>query len=231
MDLIVINTGAGYHLVIDIKLNKFMVEIISIHVPKTAGTTFKNILFQVYGTEGVCVDNQPGYPEVGTKARVIHGHFPTIKYEGKYPSAKRIIWLRNPVERLISQYFYWKGLPLGENPFNDPHHTLVVEQNLSILEFAEMPEMRNLMYKATSEKPITNFYFIGIKEYFKEDLQRLKEKLNWPDFPVTSRQTNQYPNYQEKLQKILSDQKTLDKLASLNPLDIELYQQALRLRK
>lgn len=207
-----------------------MVDIISIHVPKTAGTTFKDILLQVYGREGVCVDNQPGYPEIGAKVRVIHGHFPTIKYEGKYPGAKRIIWLRNPVERLISQYFYWKGLPLGNNPFNDPHHKLVIEQNLSIVEFAEMPEMRNLMYKATSEKPITNFYFIGIKEYFDEDLKKLKEKLNWQDFEVSSKQTNQYPGYQEKLPEILSDQKTLDKLASLNRLDIELYQQALRLR-
>ncbi|MGB3513307.1 MAG: sulfotransferase family 2 domain-containing protein, partial [Microcoleaceae cyanobacterium] len=121
------------------------IEIISVHVPKTAGTTFRDVLEQVYGVAGICVDNQLQYPTIKPQFRVIHGHFPMIKYEGKFPQAKRIIWLRNPVERLISQYFYWKNLPLENNPFNDPHHKLVIEQNLSIVEFAEMPEMRNLM--------------------------------------------------------------------------------------
>ncbi|MGB3468256.1 MAG: hypothetical protein WBA74_23420, partial [Cyclobacteriaceae bacterium] len=86
-------------------------------------------------------------------------------------------------------------------------------------------------YKATSEKPLTNFYFVGIKEFFVDDLNILKENLNWPDFQFSSKQTNQYPKYQENVKQILTEEKIVKKLENLNILDIELYRAALSLRK
>ncbi len=91
------------------------VEIISVHVPKTAGTTFKKVLQQIYTDQEIFFD----YPHRGplhnkmlakdsANVRVIHGHFPANKYELKFPKARKIIWLRNPIIRLISHYFLEK---------------------------------------------------------------------------------------------------------------------------
>lgn len=206
-------------------------EVISVHIPKTAGTTFRDILIQLYGESGVCIDNQPNYPAISEKTKVIHGHFNITKYEGKYPQAKRIIWLRNPVERLVSQFFFWKSLPLSNNPFNDPFHKAVIEQNLSIVQFAEIPAMRNLMYKATGDKPLSSFYFVGLQEFFAEDVERLSNNLGWSNFKINYQQKNQYPKYQSEVEEILNNPTIIKKLTLLNSLDQILYQTALNLRK
>lgn len=53
-------------------------ELISVYLPKTAGSTFKEILLQVYGTNQVILDYKPNWHNVlntPPEARVIHGHF------------------------------------------------------------------------------------------------------------------------------------------------------------
>ena len=89
------------------------VEIISVHVPKTGGTTFFQILSNAYGKESMFEDNlnvadsQVYTPsDLPSHIKVIHGHFCLDKYNGVFPTAKRVIWLRNPILRLISNYFF-----------------------------------------------------------------------------------------------------------------------------
>ena len=91
------------------------VEIISVHLPKTAGSSFRKVLQQVYTKEGVFVDEYPNHSLKTTreiwenqnrKIKVIHGHFPLNKYARSFTNARKIIWLRNPVKRLISHFFY-----------------------------------------------------------------------------------------------------------------------------
>ena len=95
-----------------------MIEIISVHIDKTAGMLFCDVLKQVYGLSQVHVIwkgqanykfedklNEPIPPET----RVIHGAFPVSHYEGRFIDAKRIVWVRHPIERLISYYFYILG--------------------------------------------------------------------------------------------------------------------------
>ncbi|MGK7895088.1 MAG: sulfotransferase family 2 domain-containing protein, partial [Xenococcus sp. (in: cyanobacteria)] len=90
-------------------------KVISIHVPKTAGTTFKKVLRQVYHPEEIFFDyahrgdvrnKMLTNPKPGVK--VIHGHFPANKYDSKFPDSRKILWLRDPIKRLISLYFFWK---------------------------------------------------------------------------------------------------------------------------
>nr|MDJ0681015.1 hypothetical protein [Xenococcaceae cyanobacterium MO_167.B52] len=75
-----------------------MVEILSVHIPKTAGTAFWRVLTQVYNADDI-------YHDMGAKSceptdsflqkiTVIHTHYSLKKYQGYFPNAKKIVWLR-----------------------------------------------------------------------------------------------------------------------------------------
>jgi SAM-dependent methyltransferase len=212
-----------------------VVELIAVHVPKTAGATFQVILNQVYGCENIYYDYLDGSrprvyqpAEIPSELRVIHGHFPISKYDNFFPDAKRIIWLRHPVHLLVSLYFYWLHLPFVSN-----NHTIVGKiktATMGIDEFVEQPEARNILYQHTCEKKLSDFYFVGLQEFFKEDLAELKTALGWSDFQNSYENLNPNPKYHEDIQKVFANPKIIDKLVENNQQDLALYQDALNLR-
>lgn len=209
-------------------------EIISIHIPKTAGTTFGQILAQVYGDACVLFDNPQlahigELPAVGPQIRAIHGHFPVGKYAGHFPWAKRIVWLRHPIYRVISHYFFLKSFSEVHN--NDPIHRLVLEQQISIVEFAQQVGIFNLLTGFTYGLPLSDFYFVGIQEYFLEDLSALKQMLKWSGFGVAIFNSNPNEEYDQRSQEVLSDRQTVAQLKTILKPEIELYESALRLRE
>src|ERR1700722_7843018 len=135
--------------------------LISVHFPKASGSSFRLALEAAFGHPAVlrsydCDPLDPAnpmwiYPHWFSRHRprdvkpfaVVHGHLPIVKYE-LLPSAYRVVMLREPVENLISIYYFWKHLiSIGYRA-----HALfefVKDQRLSLLEVAEMPSMRRLM--------------------------------------------------------------------------------------
>lgn len=207
------------------------VEILSIHVPKTAGITFSEYLKRVYGPESVLVDNR-GFdePEIGPRIRVLHGHFPYFKWGSRFPSARAIIWLRDPLRRLISHYYYWITLAPEMEKINDPLHRYVIENRLGFLEFCELPAMRNLQTALTGGRPIEAFDFVGIHEYL-EDLCWLQGYFGWPDLEFISHNHNTYPRYLQLVRDLLGDPGAVRTLKAFNEADIDLLRTALALRK
>ncbi|RQH24139.1 sulfotransferase family 2 domain-containing protein, partial [Okeania hirsuta] len=212
-------------------------EIISVHVPKTAGTAFKKVLEQVYGFESVIVD-YPGahrkrfnnqWEARKSQIKVIHGHFGVNKYEKYFPEAKKIAWIRHPIHRLISHYFFWLNHPL--NKIENTSQRLLVENQISLLEFAQLPDIKNITSRFLNRREVTDFYFVGIQELFKEDLNELKEQLGWGDFDIEYTNKNTYSNYEKKIQNILSEPKLIHKLEEINSDDVEFYQAALKNRE
>jgi len=201
-------------------------EIISVHVPKTAGTTFGNILQQVYGGEQVFFDYAWNEPDIkiqpGVKA--IHGHFPASKYKDVLDTVKLVAWIRNPVERLISHYFYWQHIPISKRAGS--LHRYVIENRLGLIDFAKIPEIRNHISNLYMDIDISNFYFIGIQEYFEEDFNQLSDFLKFPRVPLTKKNANPLGAYQS-FKKSPNYQDTMLELASINAQDTELYQAAL----
>lgn len=206
-------------------------EIISFHIPKTAGATFGRILEQVYIPENVI--HYDGYSSIikgnpTSQTKAIHGNFQVRKYDKIFFYYQSITWLRHPVLRLISLYSFWKKTPSFKE--NNEIHKYLLMNDLDILEFAKIPEVQNEMFTYLAEKDITEFSFVGIQEFFKEDTQELKEIMKWPDFKFFFSNKNYDDDYSKIKQTILGDRMLVKQLISLNLEDMELYQRALDLR-
>lgn len=208
-----------------------MLELISVHLPKTAGTAFRHVLTDIYGLDGVLGDYPPDSmhdPEgqIDKQVKVIHGHFPPTKYQGYFPAAKRIIWLRHPLFRLISEYFFAKTIKDRNNLI----HARLLDEQLSVLEFAQIPQMRNFISKKMAGMVLAEFDFVGIQEFYQADLIDLQQMMGWQNFQPIVKNGNRYPQYQKCVQEILSDSSLFDSLAKLNREDLEIYRQALQMR-
>ncbi|NEP42454.1 MAG: sulfotransferase family 2 domain-containing protein [Okeania sp. SIO2H7] len=219
-------------------LNRDEVKIISVHIPKTAGTAFRNVLIKVYGEDKVLADYKKKninelLTEIETKKiKAIHGHFKVEKYENHFAEAKRIIWLREPIKRLISNYWHQitrikkriMGLELAD-----------LDKELSkeaLLSYASQHQIRNLMSSYFKTRGLKDFWFVGITEFLQEDLTFIKEKLGWPNVNALKINKHQYADkYRNFTKKIFLDEELMEKLRSLHLKDIELYERALKLRE
>ena len=208
-----------------------MVELLSVHIPKTAGTAFRHILEEVYGINNVINDYPPDKihqpdSKIAANIKVIHGHFIPSKYQGYYPQAKRIVWLRHPIFRLISEYFFAKIIQDRENAI----HAQLLNNNLNVLEFAQIPEMRNFLTQYIQGMRLQEFDFVGIQEFYQEDLQNLQKIMGWQNIQPIIKNNNCYPQYEKSLQEILSNTSLINQIAKLNQEDLQLYQNALKIR-
>ena len=79
--------------------------VVSVHIPKCAGTSFRRVLNELcaartwcnYGANFSKDDAWAGLIPAGTE--VIHGHFIADAFEGLFPRRRLITWVRHPVER------------------------------------------------------------------------------------------------------------------------------------
>jgi hypothetical protein len=92
--------------------------IISIHIPKTAGTTVADVFSRCFNRRVLFDYETYDKPQIVNREvrnnvdfirsyfDVIHGHFYAWKYLDVFPDAKFIATIRHPVERVISQYLH-----------------------------------------------------------------------------------------------------------------------------
>jgi len=160
-------------------------KFISIHIPKAGGVTFFHILKKIYGKR-ILHDNAmsplnplcPGrlYAKNWGKYHVIHGHFDYSKYE----HLPLITWVRNPIDRVISHYCYWKFRRVtAAQRTNNFYHELMIARKLDIYQFAEL--LPNVITTFVGED-ISKYTFIGIVEEFEHSLKRFKE---WSGLEIT----------------------------------------------
>jgi len=161
----------------DAELN---IELVSVHFPKAAGTTLANLLRSVYG-ESLHLDygHPPHDPrerepiERYPNVRAVHGHFHADRYH-EFPNARRICFLREPVDNLISIYFFWKAMP----PSGYEAHERLLREQPGIVEFSTYPEVRRLASQSYfGGVDMAAFDLVGFYEDRERGLQRLSQIL------------------------------------------------------
>nr|MDJ0682210.1 hypothetical protein [Xenococcaceae cyanobacterium MO_167.B52] len=116
------------------------------------------------------------------------------------------------------------------NVRNNPIHVDLVDNNLNILEYAQRNWTRNVMNKFIHAMKIEDFYFVGIQEFYAEDLRDLQQVMGWSDFEIPVSNKNPDSNYYRQLSEILTNRQLINQLASLNQQDIQLYETAMKIR-
>jgi hypothetical protein len=216
----------------------FTPELLSLHIPKTAGTSFRNILKEQYGElavvrldiheNGRTLCNEiPYLGPSAPSAKVLHGHFyyHDIYRRFDLPANLKIItWLRDPVERVISNYYYLEAQLIAVLKEEKRNLNILSKMQRSLLEYAREEINRNRQYKFLEGSNLEDFAFVGIQEDFQEDLLALGKVLQWQHPPRHLHQ-NKTPKQRPPLSSEIREE-----IAQLNALDLELYQRALTLR-
>jgi ubiquinone/menaquinone biosynthesis C-methylase UbiE len=206
------------------------VELLSLHIPKTAGTAFLAAVTEIYGIENVAFDQGGLDPEriaderwpADCWPRVITGHFDLAKWSPLCPGARRVTWLRDPVARILSWFHYWKAA----GPLGDPLQEAVRRGDVALEEFARMASTRDCMSVSLRGHRLEDLDFVGIQEHFAADLDDLSRLLGWPllEVPVTNAtESSEYARFQPT-------ESLVREIRRLNPADEELYRTALELR-
>jgi hypothetical protein len=199
--------------------------LISVHIPKCAGTSFRHILQGLYeerlwlnyGTAFVRASARAEMIPVGTEC--IHGHFFADTFDDVVPERQLITWLRDPVERVVSNYYHFLRSP----DLRDDCCRAVLERQLTLREFAELEWMRNLATRYFAGRQLDDFVFVGIAERFLESLHVFGSTIGWPaPLPVPRDNTNP-ARLTERYEISTRD---YDFIRSLNALDFLTYERA-----
>lgn len=162
--------------------------IFSIHIPKTAGTSFRFALEALYGsrlalyygvkdpktTEGLRVprkhlaDAAAGLSERGFE--VLHGHYVAADVAPLVENPSQIwTWLRDPVERTISHYEFFRLRPLELSRLADR----VKSGELTIETFPKAKEVRDLQSRHLAGLDLASLGFVGVSEHFELGMEVL----------------------------------------------------------
>lgn len=168
--------------------------LVSLHMPKTAGTSFADALRRLHGA-GLVTEYQDmtmQVPRVLREARMlasaswrlrmawdpavtaIHGHALPVVYR-LAPLRRQttyITWLRDPVQRAVSHYHYWRRDYDATDP-RQPLRNRMLREDWSLERFCLGPELRNVYRRYLWGFDPNTFAFIGITERYAEDLRRL----------------------------------------------------------
>ncbi len=164
--------------------------IVSVHVPKCAGTSFKRVLNDVCGARiwcnyGTIFSREQARPDlVPPGTNFIHGHFLADSFDDLFPDRRLVTWVRHPVERLVSNYHHFLRSP----DMRDDCCRALYERKLSLRQFADLDWMRNETGRYLANKPVKDFEFVGVTERFDESVRHFCRIFGFRNAPRIPRE-------------------------------------------
>ena len=217
-------------------------KIIFVHQAKAAGTSVVEAFKATYGSGALFHDqdnqglwkmakwrrfielNIQPYRKYKDREsyQVIHGHFRSAKYRRAFPGAFYLTFYRDPVQQIVSTYFFWLR---SYNPTDTlPLRQWVYEVKPNLVEFVAKWIDGNDLEGRAKRLNTHNFNFVGITERLEDSMKLLK--LHIPELVTDVEAHRANPDKQVGEGYILShdDEEMLNKM--LRPL-IVLYGEAL----
>lgn len=216
--------------------------IISVHIPRTAGSSFRAYLrrnpnirlledygnpilvpravSRTYAALGRVREMFKGVPD---DVDCLHGHFLPYKYKYLLNSndVRFITWLRDPIDRLRSQYDYCfeSNKKVDKSPFQNK----VAREQWTFEAFARHPYIKNIYTRIFWQFPIDAFDFIGIVEHFESDFKYICEHY-FNDYDPTLVYGNQTLGHK-------TSEVDVEQLRDWHRRDFKLYEYALEKRR
>ncbi|MEL6921907.1 MAG: sulfotransferase family 2 domain-containing protein, partial [Pseudomonadota bacterium] len=200
-------------------------RLISVHIPKTGGTTFTNILQQRFSGDLVLDYGQPVDAVASLiapkKEFCIHGHFKAGKHAA-LENKTLITWLREPLDRIISHYNFWRTHRYPFNQFWLEFHY----NEMSFVEFALDRRLRNEQSMYLDGVPIADYEYVGITEHFQQSLDLFASRygIELPEEIPHSRDSGRLP---QAIKASDIDKADLNKIRAFHHLDYAVYFEAL----
>ena len=159
--------------------------IVSIHIPKTAGTSFKSDLSRVFGDRLLHdYDDWPESTAPGASARhernraavvaeagaiaerydAIHGHFLAGKYRGVFPVTALVTMVRDPYQHAVSTYE--EAARRGDSPH--PGFRRFKEEGMTLVDLIEAIPNHQSFYLGTT--PLEDLAMIGLTERYEQSV-------------------------------------------------------------
>jgi len=221
--------------------------VIFLHIVKTAGTTVHQIIDRHYqpdemywiGTKGYTFEHFTSLSEADrAKIRLLRGHMVFGLHEFLPGPLTYFTLLRDPVERVISYYYYIRRTP------QHYCYDLISSNDMSLKEFIENKadiltlngqtrvlaggkwhaECTEGAVEAAKRNLQEHFAIVGLAERFDETLHLLKKAFNWQNLRYTRQNVTVNRPRRDELAPA-----TLDAIIKANQFDIELYQYATEL--
>lgn len=212
------------------------------HIPKTAGTTMMGILEQNYNSGFYRVMNQGNYRDwlreprsVRDATTCLQGHFTYGVHKHISRPYQYITFLRDPIERVISFYYYVrdKNSHRLSKLFNKTSLATIIESRWYAATSNDMtrfiagrndiginPPIGEMSPDdlALAKRHLKGFTAIGFVETFDEDLQTFAEKFGWTNIEYQSELVHHTRPHKAEMPPA-----TIALIERYNKQDLELY--------
>lgn len=210
-----------------------MSPIYFVHIPKTAGTSFRKAAEEYYSTPKVVYDYSPGSEETSSlilkwvyeevdwlgcyhalelaKIDFMSGHVHARKYIHLFGIAQTVTFLRDPVQRVVSEYYHF----VRHNGYQG-----------DLASFYRKPQFINRQTKMFQNVPLEGIGFLGLTEEYEASLAMLNKRYGVaiPSVAMNMGRKDTYNCYE------LPDYQ-LEEIRMLNQDDVKFYRKAANLFK
>lgn len=203
-----------------------------VHIPKTAGTSFRKACSRFFGDAAIQCDYGPKQPQTSqavldwvyddtdffefaqrleqTHCRLISGHVNLDRFVALVGLMNTLSFVRDPIERVISHF---------------EHRRLYADYDGTLDEFMALPANRNLQSRLLAAAPLEAIGFVGVTERYEESLALINEAYGLR-LPVLT--TNCHPERKDRGSYAI-DAEARQRILELNRADAELVERANRL--
>ncbi len=201
--------------------------IIYLHIPKTAGTSFRVSAEKYYGESNVLRDygadsdntssdiiesfydgdDLLSLQQVGLTKKLLCGHFSLPRYREVFPDSPIMTFFRHPVKRVVSEFFHFT---------NHYGYTGTLE------EFYRNPKFQNRQHHTLGGAKPTDLDFYGLTELYDESLEMFNRRYG-TDLQRSELNKGDY----SPASVVTPTTEQLDEIFRLNQADLTLYKLAL----